>query len=74
MERAHRRRWMHSDEILALILERLDALHNLTAHVWTDPKQRPSRMPKPFRYRRPVAPPRPKPSTLDEMKRFFGRR
>lgn len=70
LDRARFTKWTHSDEILALILERLDALYNLTEFVWSDPKKRPTRMPKPFRYRRPAAP-KPKPSTLSEIRRFF---
>lgn len=75
---AHRQRtkaqaWSHSEEILALILERIEHLDNLTAWIWTDPKSRPSRFPKSFRYPRPFPPPKRQPSTIDEIKRFFGK-
>lgn len=71
--RAHRFRWTHSDEILALILERLDALYNLTEFVYTDKQRRPSRLPKPLRYPRPTPRPKPRYSTPDEVRRFFAR-
>jgi hypothetical protein len=73
MIRAHRLRWTHSDELLALILEQLDALYKLTEHVNTDPKKRPARMPRAFRYTRPMPPPKPRYSTPDEVRRFFAR-
>lgn len=71
---AHRRRWTHADELLALILERLDALYNLTEHVNTKQSARRSRLPKAYRYPRPK-PPRAKVrySTPDEVRAFFKR-
>jgi hypothetical protein len=72
--RAHRNRWTHSDELLALILERLDALYSLTEVVNMKPKSRPSRMPKPYRYPRPaLRRKKPKYSTPEQVRAFFAR-
>lgn len=70
---AHRERWTHADELLALILEKLDELVIVTARVWSDPKKTPAKMPTPFRYPRPVTPPAPRRASLDEIRAFFRR-
>lgn len=73
MIRAHSRRWTHSDELLALILERLDALYSLTEFVNTKESSRPRRLPPPLRYPRPGPKPKPKYSTPAEVRAFFAR-
>jgi hypothetical protein len=73
MVRAHRRRWTHSEELLALILERLDALYNLTEFVNMKESKRPSKLPKPLRYPRPGPKPKPRYSTPAEVRAFFAR-
>lgn len=73
MQRAHSHRWTHSEELLALILERLDALYNLTEYVNTKPDRRSSKLPKPLRYPRPGPKPKPRYSTPDEVRAFFAR-
>lgn len=73
LERAHRFRWTHSDEMLARILEKLDALLIFTQLAWGDPKKRPARVPQPHHYPRPAPPKKQRPSTLDEIRRFFSR-
>lgn len=70
--RAHSRRWTHADELLALILERLDALYNLTEIVNMEKSKRPSRLPKPIRYQRPGPKPKPRYSTPAEVRAFFA--
>lgn len=70
LARAHRLRWTHSDELLALILEKLDELHLTTVRVFSDPKKS-GRMPKPYRYPRPHLRPRRKGSAPAEIRRFF---
>lgn len=71
--RAHRLRWTHSDELLALLVEKLDELVILTARVFSDPKKLGgARAPKPYRYPRPhVRTRRRKGSTPEEIRRFF---
>lgn len=73
MQRAHSRRWTHSEELLALILERLDALYNLTEYVNTKAERRSSKLPKPLRYPRPGPKPKPKYSSPAEVRAFFAR-
>lgn len=74
LTRAHRTRWTHGDELLALILEQLDRIANVTEYVHADPKTRPGKVPKPFRYPRPNRPaPDRRPSTIAEIRRFFKR-
>lgn len=73
MQRAHAHRWTHADELLALILERLDALYNLTEHVNTKPERRSSRLPKPIRYPRPGPKPKRRYSSPAEVRAFFAR-
>jgi len=70
---AHRERWTHTDELLALTLEKLDELVILTGRAWSDPKKISSRPPKAFRYPRPIAPPKPRRASLDEIRSFFKR-
>ena len=70
---AHRKRWIHADELLALVLEKLDELVILTVRVNSDPKRLPKKAPKPYRYPRPVKPTRAPPATLDEIRTFFRR-
>lgn len=70
---AHRERWTHTDELLALTLEKLDELVILTARIHTDPKKASAKPPRPFRYPRPIAPPKPRRATLDEIRAFFKR-
>lgn len=72
LTQAHRFRWTHTDELLALILERLDNLATLTHIVNMKPEDRPRRIPAPYRYPRPATP-RRRPSSLDEIRRFFGK-
>lgn len=70
LSRAHRRRWTHSDELLALLLEKLDELTIMFAAAWGDPKKTKAR--KPFHYPRPNASTqRKKASTPEEIRRFF---
>lgn len=66
---AHRVRWTHADELLALILEKLDHLYGFTVQAWAKdpPRQRP-----PFRYPRPAIF-KPRRATLDEIRAFFRR-
>jgi len=70
---AHRTRWTHADELLALVLEKLDELTILTARAHSDPKKIPKKAPKPFRYPRPVKPAAPRPATISEIRAFFAR-
>jgi hypothetical protein len=49
---AHRHRWTHTDELLALLLEALHALIGITVKAHADPKK-PSPRVEPFRYPRP---------------------
>lgn len=75
LARAHRTRWTHSDELLALILERLDALFIYTVRAWSDPKKVPHQAPTPYRYPRPNTPKRRRRmSTPGEIMRFLKRR
>ena len=62
-------RWTHNEELLALVLEKLDELVLMTAKVW-GAKQK---LPKPYRYPRPHAPQRQRPATLGEIRAFFAR-
>lgn len=71
LSRAHRRRWTHGDELLALILEKLDQLLIVTVRAYSDPKKLSGPTPTPFRYPRPAAPPRRQGSTPTEIRRFF---
>lgn len=68
-----REQWTHLHELGALLLEKLDELTIITAAVHTDPKARPNRLPRPFRYPRPIEQAPPPPATLDEIRRFFAR-
>jgi len=68
LARAHRRRWTHTDELLALILEKIDELLITTARLWSKPDG--SRPRKPYRYPRPHAE-RRRGSTPAEIRRFF---
>jgi len=54
-------------------LEKLDELVILTGRAWSDPKKISSRPPKAFRYPRPIAPPKPRRASLDEIRSFFKR-
>jgi len=72
--RAHRLRWTHAEELAALTVEQLDRvvfLLTVLASSWIKgdlPQQS-----RPFRYPRPNAP-KPRPATVNEIARFFGRR
>ena len=69
---AHRDRWTHTDELLALLVEKVDELTILTAQIWSDPKKSP-KPPKPYRYPRPAAiTKKPKKATHEEILAFFG--
>lgn len=66
---AHRDRWTHTDELLALLLEKLDQLYGFTVQAWAKnpPRHRP-----PFRYPRPARlAPKPRRSTIEEIRAFF---
>lgn len=69
--RAHRQRWTHSDELLALVLEKLDELVITFGLANTAKKDRPARPPKPYRYPRPTLPKPIKRSTPAEVLAFF---
>lgn len=69
---AHQQRWTHADELLALILTKLDELTILTARAWGDPKKMPRKVPRPFIYPRPNQPKKRR-STLAEIRAFFAR-
>ena len=73
MQRAHAHRWTHSDELLALILERLDALFTLTQFINTKESARPRKIPAPYRYSRPGPKPKTKYSSPAEVRAFFAR-
>ena len=69
LETAHRERWTHADELLALLLEKLDQLVNTVEVAWMkDAKQRML-----MRYPRPVdrRKKRRKTSPAEEIRRFF---
>lgn len=69
---AHRHRWTHTDELLALILTKLDELTIVTARAWGDPKKMPRTAPRPFTYPRPNQPKKRR-SSLAEIRAFFAR-
>ena len=73
LARAAGHRWTHTEELLALILEHLDALLIVTQWAWGDPKKLSRRPPKPYRYTRPIerGPQAHRRSTVDEIRRFF---
>lgn len=72
LSRAHRAKWTHSDELLALILQKIDELVITTGRAWSDPKKIPRRAPRPYRYPRPTEKNRKrKGSTPEEIRRFF---
>jgi hypothetical protein len=52
LTRAAVRRWGHVEELLALVLEQIVALHQSFIKANSDPK-RSTRTPKPYRYPRP---------------------
>lgn len=71
---AHQHRWTHTDELLALLLQKLDQLYLFTVRAWADPKKLPHNMPPPFEYRRPHAVAEPeRPATVEEIRAFFAR-
>lgn len=72
LSRAHAHRWTHNEELLALVVEKVDELCIITATAWGDPKKRPARMPTPFRYPRPGKKKRLRRSSLEEIRRFFA--
>lgn len=49
---AAHRRWGHTEELLAMILEAISGLHNSFIKANSDPKKS-VRLPKPYRYPRP---------------------
>lgn len=54
------------------MLQKLDELVILTGRVWSDPKKRSGRAPKPYRYPRPAEQKKKrKGSTPEEIRRFF---
>lgn len=71
LHRAHADRWTHADELAALQLEQTVRLAGLVRYLlacWTDKEPKL----KPYRYPRPGQRHRPRPATLDEIRRFFG--
>lgn len=73
LARAHGNRWTHSDELLALVVEKLDELSILFVQAWSDAKSKPKPR-RPFRYPRPHARQLTKPrATLDDVRAFFRR-
>jgi len=71
LSRAHRHRWTHADELLALILQKLDELVIITGRAYSDPKKVPARAPKPYRYPRPVEAKKTRGASPAEIRRFF---
>lgn len=75
LSRAHRLRWTHVEELLALILEQLVDVTYYTAATsaaFTKDGTPPPLPRRRFRYPRPNAP-KPKASSFDEIRRFFRR-
>jgi hypothetical protein len=74
LEHAYRFRWTHNEELLACILEKLDALIITTQMAWSEKGKGP-RNRTPYRYPRPNPPKKKKrrPSTVEEIRRFFAR-
>lgn len=72
LARAHGSRWTHTEELLALTVEKLDELSILFVAAWSSDRQRKPRAP--FRYPRPNARQLKRTrATLDDVRAFFRR-
>lgn len=70
LTRAHELRWTHADELLALVVEKLDELLIATVKLWSKPTG--GRTPRPYRYPRPALRRQSrKGSTPEQIRRFF---
>jgi len=78
LARARGNRWTHTEELLALVLEAVDRLRIDMLMQWSDPKSRPARAPRPYRYPRPAhvrgSDDGQRKATREEIAAFFGKR